>query len=268
LGAASEAAGGALCGAGGLKRKAVRAAAALTLVLALGATATGGLFWTYGRGLPDSAAIAAFRPADIARAGPDGRLVEFRKFVPLSSIPPHLVLAFLAAEDEDYYGHHGYSFAGILRAAIHNVQHGRAGKKPQGGATITQQLAKNLFLAGQPPSLERKVKEIVLSRRIEATLTKDRILELYLNQIYLGGAAWGIGAAAEQYFGKQPSELSVAEAAYLAALPKAPDTYRLDLPDNVERAKERRDWVLAHMADGGLITTAAAQLAQAEPLRQ
>jgi penicillin-binding protein 1A len=253
---------------GGIRRKAVRAAAAAALVLALGASATGGLFWTYGRNLPDSAAIASFTSADIARLGPDGRLMEFRKFVPLSSIPPHVVLAFLAAEDEDYYGHHGYSFAGILRASIHNVQHRRAGKNPEGGATITQQLAKSLFLIGQPPSLERKVKEIILSRRIEATLTKDRILELYLNQIYFGGAAWGIAAAAEQYFGKQPSELGIAEAAYLAALPKAPNTYRLDMPDNLERAKERRDWVLARMADGGLITTAAARIAQAEPLKQ
>jgi penicillin-binding protein 1A len=253
---------------GGVKRKAVRAAAALALVLALGASATGGLFWTYGRGLPDTAAIASYKPADIVRLGPDGRLAEFRKFAALSSIPPHAVLAFLAAEDEDYYGHGGVSIAGILRASIHNMQRRIAGRNPEGAATITQQLAKNLFLAGQAPSLERKVKEIILSRRIEEALTKDRILELYLNQIYFGGAAWGIAAASEQYFGKPPSELSIAEAAYLAALPKAPNTYRLDVPDNLERAKQRRDWVLARMAGAGLITAAAAQVAQAEPLKR
>jgi penicillin-binding protein 1A len=252
---------------GGMKRKAIRAAAALAFVLTLGASAAGGLFWTYGRDLPDTAAIASYKPADITIVGPDGRLAEFRKFVPLSAIPPHVVLAFLAAEDEDYYGHGGFSIAGILRASIHNMQHRRAGRNPEGGATITQQLAKNLFLAGQAPSLERKVKEIILSRRIEEALTKDRILELYLNQIYFGGAAWGIAAASEQYFGKPPSGLSIAEAAYLAALPKAPNTYRLDMPDNLERAKQRRDWVLARMAGGGLITATAAQVAQTEPLK-
>jgi penicillin-binding protein 1A len=178
-----------------------------------------------------------------------------------------VVLAFLAAEDQDYYGHHGYSIAGILRASIHNARNPRAAKL-EGGATISQQLAKNLFLAGQEPSLARKVKEIVLSRRIEAALSKDRILELYLNQIYFGGAAWGIAAASEQYFGKEPLELSIAEAAYLAALPKAPNNYRLDVADNLERAKERRDWVLARMADDGLITAAAAQVAQAEQLKR
>jgi penicillin-binding protein 1A len=110
------------------------------------------------------------------------------------------------------------------------------------------------------------VKEIILARRIEAALDKNRILELYLNQIYFGGYAYGIAAAAEQYFGKTPADLSVAEAAYLAALPKAPNHYRLDLPHNRERAKERRDWVLTRMADDGLITVSAAHYARLEPL--
>jgi penicillin-binding protein 1A len=251
---------------GGVRRAAARGAAALLFVLLLGIPAIGGVIWTYSRDLPDTSAIANYTPPDIIRSGPDGRLTAFRKFIPLAAIPPHVVNAFLAAEDRDYYGHGGYSVSAILRAMVHNV-HGRRGSRPSGASTITQQLAKNLFLAGQPPSLERKIKEILLARRIEAALTKDRILELYLNQIYFGGAARGIVAAAKQYFGKAPAELSVAEAAYLAALPKAPDTYRLDLPGNLERAKERRDWVLERMAGDGLITATAAQFAQAKPLR-
>ncbi len=251
---------------GGMRRTVTRGAAALLVVLALGLSAIGGLIWTYGRDLPDTSTIASYTPPDIARFGPDGRLTAFRKFTPLSAIPPHVVNAFLAAEDRGYYEHDGYSPAAILRAMVHNARRDR-GSKPSGASTITQQLAKNLFLAGQPPSLERKIKEILLARRIEAALTKDRILELYLNQIYFGGAARGIAAAAKQYFGKTPADLSVAEAAYLAALPKAPDNYRVDRPGNLERAKERRDWGLGRMADDGLITTTAAQFAQAEPLR-
>jgi penicillin-binding protein 1A len=110
------------------------------------------------------------------------------------------------------------------------------------------------------------VKEIILARRMEASLSKERILELYLNQIYFGGSAWGIAAAAEHYFGKRPADLGVAEAAYLASLPKAPNAYRLDQPDNRNRAWVRRNWVLARMADDGLITAAAASFAQKEPL--
>ncbi len=251
---------------GGMRRTAARGAVALLIVLVLGTAAIGGVIWSYGRDLPDTSTIASYTPSDITRFGPDGRLTVFRKFTPLSAIPPHVVNAFLAAEDRDYYAHDGYSPAAILRAMVYNARRKR-GSKPSGASTITQQLAKNLFLAGQPPSLERKIKEILLARRIEAALTKDRILELYLNQIYFGGAARGIAAAAEQYFGKTPADLSVAEAAYLAALPKAPDNYRMDRPANLERAKERRDWVLGRMATDGLITTTAAQFAQAKPLR-
>jgi penicillin-binding protein 1A len=153
-----------------------------------------------------------------------------------------------------------------MRAAYQSIGRIVMGRKPDGGATITQQLAKNVLLAGQLPSIERKVKEIVLASRIEDALSKERILELYLNQIYFGGHAYGIAAAARQYFGKAPSDLSVPEAAYLAALPKAPNNYRLDVLANQMRAKQRRDWVLTRMADDGMITASAAHLAQAEPL--
>ena len=232
----------------------------------MGISAVGGLFWNYGRNVPDTAALASYTPPDVERYDAEGKLVEYRRFVPLSGIPPHVVKAFLAAEDEDYYAHSGYNAPAMLRAALQNLSQTGTGRRPHGAATITQQLAKNLLLPGQPPSIERKIKEIVLASRIEAALDKDRILELYLNQIYFGGHAYGIAAAARQYFGKAQADLSVAESAYLAALPKAPNNYRLDVPNNQTRAKERRDWVLDRMADEGLITVSAARLARAEPL--
>ncbi|MGO4670284.1 transglycosylase domain-containing protein [Bosea sp. 2RAB26] len=252
--------------AGSIKRTALRGAALLGLLAGLSASAIGGLFWAHGRDLPSTAEIAGYVPPDLERYGRDGGLTAYRRPVPLAIIPPHVLKAFLAAEDQDYYRHGGYSLPAILRASAQNLASLGESRTPAGAATITQQLAKNLLLPGQPPSLARKVKEIVLASRIEDALSKDRILELYLNQIYFGGYAYGIAAASAQYFGKSPADLSVAEAAYLAALPKAPNTYRLDIADNRGRAKERRDWVLGRMADDGLITASAAQFAQAEPL--
>jgi penicillin-binding protein 1A len=248
---------------GGIKRAALRTAAALGLVLTVGAAGIGGVFWSYGRDLPGTAELGRYTPPDLERYNEDGKLAEYRRFVPLTQIPPHVVKAFLAAEDQDYYAHSGYSIPAMARAALRNLS---MDGKLQGAATITQQLAKNLLLSDQPRSLDRKIKEIILAARIEGTLDKDRILELYLNQIYFGGHAYGIAAAARQYFGKAPGDLSVAEAAYLAALPKAPNHYRLDVPANQPRAKERRDWVLDRMADDGLITVTAAHMARSEPL--
>jgi penicillin-binding protein 1A len=250
---------------GGGRRAALRAVAVFGVVLAFGASAVGGVFWTYGRNLPGTEDIAGYTPPNVTRYDADGHLVEYRRVVPLSAIPPHVVKAFLAAEDREYYAHSGFSVPAMVRAMLENLQNLSKGK-PLGAATITQQLAKNLLLSGQPPSVERKVKEIVLASRIEAALDKDRILGLYLNQIYFGGHAYGIAAASQQYFGKDPADLSLAEAAYLAALPKAPNNYRLDVSNNREQAKERRDWVLKRMADDGLITVSAARFARAEPL--
>ncbi|WP_137390572.1 transglycosylase domain-containing protein [Rhodoligotrophos defluvii] len=250
----------------GARQAARRAFAAAVIVLAVATAGIGGVFWSYGRELPSMAEITHYTPPELARYDADGRLVEYRRFVPLSQIPPHVVKAFLAAEDQDYYAHAGYSLPAIMRAAMQNLAGVGSGRKPSGGSTITQQLAKNLVLTGEAPSLDRKIKELILASRLERALSKDRILELYLNQIYFGGHAFGIAAAAQQYFGKRPDELSIAEAAYLAALPKAPNHYRLDVADNRARAKERRDWVLRRMADDGLITVSAAHFAQAEPL--
>jgi penicillin-binding protein 1A len=171
-----------------------------------------------------------------------------------------VIKAFLAAEDRDFYAHGGYSKTAMFRAAWRTVSDNR-----QGGATITQQVAKNVMLK-EKPSIGRKVKEIILAQRLEKVLTKDRILEAWLNVIYFGGKEYGIAAASQHYFGKTPGDLSIAEAAYLAGLPRAPNVYRLDVADNRGRAKERRDWVLTRMAADGMISASAAHLASAEPL--
>jgi penicillin-binding protein 1A len=249
---------------GRLRRILVGGAAATAVALGLMGAGTGLLFWHYGQDLPDAASLASYRPPDLARTDDTGRLVERRSFVPLSQIPPHVVKAFLAAEDQDFYDHSGVSTRAILRASLQNIAN--LGVDPAGGSTISQQVAKNVLLPGQPRSVERKIKELLLARRIEASLTKDQILEIYLNQIYFGGSAYGIAAASQTYFGKEPADLTLAEAAYLAALPKAPNHYRLDMAENRGRAKDRRDWVLARMADDGLISPNAAHLAAGEPL--
>jgi penicillin-binding protein 1A len=249
---------------GRLRRILVGGATATAIVLGLAGAGTGLLFWHHGQDLPDTDALASYRPPNVARVDETGRMVEQRSFVPLSQIPPHVVKAFLAAEDQDFYDHGGVSTRAVLRAMVQNIA--QLGTIPAGASTISQQVAKNVLLPGQPRSLERKVKEIILARRIEETLTKDQILEIYLNQIYFGGSAYGIAAAAQAYFGKEPADLTLAEAAYLAALPKAPNHYRLDMAENRSRAKDRRDWVLARMADDGLISPSAAHLAADEPL--
>ena len=226
--------------------------AVLAITIGLSAVAIGGMFAWYGSDLPSTDQIAA------TLAGSTSRVPGF---TPLGELPPEVIKAFLAAEDEDFYAHGGYSLTAILRATWHT---GLTSKR-QGGATITQQVAKNVLLK-ESPSIGRKFKEIILARRLEKALTKDRILETWLNVIYFGGNEYGINAASHRYFGKMPGELSVAEAAYLAGLPKAPNVYRLDVADNLIRATERRNWVLTRMAADGMITSSAAHLASTEPL--
>lgn len=227
---------------------------AVTIVSAvvLSAAAIGGAFYYYGANLPNTAQIAATFV---------GSRMNDPGFTPMERISSEVIKAFLAAEDVDFYAHGGYSFTAIVRAAGHTLISG----KPQGGSTITQQLAKNALL-NEGRSFDRKIKEIILARRIEQALTKDRILEAYFNRVYFGGEAYGIAAAASRYFGKPPFDLTIAEAAYLAGLLSAPNTYRLDVSANLGRAKARRDWVLRRMADEGLITASAAHFASAEPL--
>lgn len=241
--------------------------ALLLLVVALGAGFF--LFSHYARDLPDYSVLKDYRPPILSRvyAG-DGRLLstiaaEQRVFVPIGSIPKRVIDAFISAEDKDFYSHIGIDPEGIARAALAYFQKVSRGKRPGGASTITQQVAKN-FLLGDELSFTRKIREIILAIRIERALSKDRILELYLNQIFLGNRSYGVAAAAQNYFARALDELSIAEAAYLAALPKGPNNYH---PVRRQAAAlERRNWVIGRMLEDGRINAEEAKAAQAEPL--
>ena len=219
--------------------------------------------------LPDASDLADYRPATATRvyAG-DGTLIgefsdERRIYVPYSQIPETVVQAFLSAEDNDFFNHGGIDVSGLGRAMFKNVFNAASGRRLEGGSTITQQVAKNVLLEGQT-GVNRKVKEAILSNRLEATLTKEQILELYLNEIYLGYRSFGVAAAAYNYFGKSLSELTADEAAFLAALPKGPANYH---PKRFPgRATGRRDWVLGEMNQNGWLTDAQLIEARARPL--
>jgi penicillin-binding protein 1A len=216
--------------------------------LALLAAAAASPFLIYGRDLPDIAPLVAS-----AGAAEDP-----------ASLPPHVVQAFIAAEDRNFLSHDGYDPAAIARATGKTLAGGLS--HPQGGATLTQQLLKVTLLAGEPRSLRRKVREILLARRLEARLSKDRILGLYLARVYFGGGTHGIDAAARRYFGRAPGDLSVSQAAYLAALVDAPDARRFDRPENRQRSLQARQTVVLRMARAGFITPAVARAAVSEPL--
>ncbi|MBV9200719.1 MAG: penicillin-binding protein 1A [Alphaproteobacteria bacterium] len=250
--------------------KIVRFLFVCAVMLAIAACGFVGItLWYFGRDLPDYQQLAHYQPPIMTRvqAG-DGRLLaeyatERRIFVPIQAIPTPVINAFLSAEDKNFYNHHGVDPVSILRAAITDVSRFHANRRPVGASTITQQVAKNMLLSSEI-SIERKVKEILLATRIEAALPKERILELYLNEIYLGSGAYGVAAAALTYFNKSLDELTLGEAAFLAGLPKAPNRYspaRFPLT-----AKARRDWVLDRMVEDGAATHAEAAQAEAEPL--
>jgi penicillin-binding protein 1A len=184
-------------------------------------------------------------------------------FVPLDAIPPLVRQAFVSAEDKHFYRHPGIDPIGIARAAYDNFQALGTNRRPQGASTITQQVAKNFFLTNEV-SIERKLKEAILAFRIEQAFTKDRILELYLNEIFLGRRSYGVAAAALTYFDKALDELTLAEAAFLAALPKAPSTYDPDRSPDL--ALDRRNYVLDRMLDDGAITPEEHAAARAEPI--
>ncbi len=240
------------------------------LVLALGITA-GGVFvlYKFGRGLPDYHQLANYEPPVATRvhAG-DGRLIaEFarqqRLFVPISQIPKKLDDAFISAEDKNFYSHIGIDPMGILRSALINASNMFTDRRPVGASTITQQVAQNFFLS-KDVSYVRKIKEAILSFRIEQAFTKDQILELYLNEIYLGFGSYGVAAAALNYFNKSLDELTLPEMAYLAALPKGPGNY--NPIRHYDRAIERRNWVLERMNIDGYITKEQMETAQKTPL--
>ena len=188
------------------------------------------IFQNYGRDLPEYQQLADYEPPVMTRvyAG-DGRLlaeyaVEKRVFVPIKAMPRRVVQAFLAAEDKNFYIHPGVDVLSVLRAAFINVKNIGTSKRPVGASTITQQVAKNFLLTNEL-SWRRKIQEAILAFRIERAFEKSRILELYLNEIYLGFSSYGIALAALNYFNKSMDELTIAEAAFLAALPKAPNNY-------------------------------------------
>ena len=241
----------------------------LVLVAIAGAGGAFYLLQRYGNDLPEYRQLADYRPPTVTRvyAG-DGRLMEEyaqekRVFVPVEVMPKRLIQAFLAAEDKNFYHHPGIDALGIVRAALTNVERLWSDRRPVGASTITQQVAKNFLLTNEV-TIERKVKEVLLAFRIEQAFTKDQILELYLNQIYLGVGSYGVAAAALNYFDKSLDELSTAEAAFLAGLPKAPSWYHPTRQP--EAAKGRRDWVIGRMEAIGAISPQEAQEARAEPL--
>jgi len=254
-----------------IMRKWLIAGASLLLtliILAVGGLA--GVIWYFSRHLPDYAQLADYQPATMTRLhAADGRLLaeyatEKRIFVPIVAIPELVKQAFIAAEDQNFYTHPGVDFMSVVRAAVQNLANLGANRRPVGASTITQQVAKNFLLTNEV-SIDRKVKEAILAFRIEKALTKDRIFELYLNEIYLGGGAYGVASAAMNYFNKSLDQLQPHEAAYLAALPKAPSNY--SPTQHNDRAKARRDWVLDRMREDGYLKADAAAAAQAEPLQ-
>ncbi len=251
----------------------LRALGYLTLAaLLIGFIGAGGVAWlvySYGRGLPDYAQLAGYQPPMVSRvhAG-DGRLLaefarEKRVFVPVDAIPRQVINAFISAEDKTFYDHPGIDLPGILNAAVKNVMRIGSNHRPVGASTITQQIAK-YFLLTNVLSYERKVKEAILAFRIERALTKQRILELYLNQIYLGLGSYGVAAAALNYFNKSLDELTLAEAAYLAGLPKAPNNYNPRRRPKAARA--RRNYVIGRMLEDGSITPTEAARARSGPV--
>ncbi|MBU6474749.1 MAG: penicillin-binding protein 1A [Alphaproteobacteria bacterium] len=232
-----------------------------------GLAAAGALLHYFGRGLPDIGDLAHYEPPIVTRAyASDGRLLasfstQNRVYVPFASIPPRVIDAFLSAEDKDFYRHAGIDIPGIIRAAVFDITHPHHRK--MGGSTITQQVAKNFFLSDKV-SYVRKIREAILSFRIEQAYTKDQILALYLNEIYLGQGAYGVAAASLKYFNKPLDELTLEEAAFLGALPKAPNNYNPET--HYAAAVERRNWVLGEMAKNGYITQAAAAAAAQKPI--
>tara|TARA_B100001996_G_scaffold370176_1_gene344307 strand:- start:1157 stop:3505 length:2349 start_codon:yes stop_codon:yes gene_type:complete len=213
-------------------------------------------FWYFSAGLPDYKKLSTYQPPVSSRVyAENGKLIaeyaiEKRLFIPFSSIPKKVINSFLSAEDKNFFSHPGIDAKGILRATISNIENILKNKRLEGASTITQQVAKNFLLTNEV-SLKRKIKEAILAFRIEKAYTKQRILELYLNQIYLGEGTYGVAAASLEYFNKSVKELNYSEAALLAALPKAPSKYNpFRYP---EIAKIRRNLVLNNLNDNGFI---------------
>src|SRR6185437_13576707 len=243
------------------------AASMIVFIAVAGAAAF--VLWKVSSELPDYEVLAKYEPPVMTRIhANDGELIaefarERRIYVPITAIPPCVTNAFISAEDKNFYQHGGLDVQGIIRAVVTNLSNLQSGRRAVGASTITQQVAKN-FLLSSDQTMERKLKEAILSIRIERAFTKEQILELYLNQIYLGGGAYGVAAAAQTYWNKSLNELSIADCAYLATLPKAPSNYNpFRFP---ERAVARRNWVIDRMVENGFVTKEEAEPAKDEPL--
>ena len=214
------------------------------------------VLWTYSNDIPDYKFLKNYKPPVSSKVySGNGELVadfskEKRVFVPFNSIPKNVINAFLSAEDKNFFSHPGVDAKGVLRAVVNNISNILTSKRLEGASTITQQVAKNFLLTNEV-SLNRKIKEAILAFRIERALSKERILELYLNQIYLGSGAYGVAAASLEYFDKSIKELNYEEAALLAALPKAPSKY--NPYRNSELAKFRRNLVLKNLFENNII---------------
>ncbi|MGB1361399.1 MAG: penicillin-binding protein 1A [Alphaproteobacteria bacterium] len=234
--------------------------------------ATIGLFviiFLYGQNLPDYTTLQKYEPPVSSRVyASDGNIMtqylrERRVFMPIDNIPDKIQQAFITTEDQDFYSHRGVDTFAIVRAIFQNVKNYIQGRRSIGASTITQQVARQFFLTNER-TLTRKIKEAILAIRIERVLTKKRILELYLNQIYLGRGAYGVAAASMRYFNLPPAKLNYAQAAYLAALPKAPNNYHP--VRKKKKAIARRNWVLSRMYDEGYIDSDELEKSQSQPL--
>ncbi len=240
----------------------------LTMSVAAIALTVGAVFWMYGRDLPSHESLAQYTPPTISRIySGQGRLIdefakERRLFAPAETIPDLVKQAFISAEDKNFYTHSGYDLRGIGAAAVDAVK--SRGRDVRGASTITQQVMKNFLLSGDRQA-ERKIKEIILASRIEETLSKEKILELYMNEIFLGQNSYGVAAASETYFNKTLGELAPHEAAFLASLPKAPSDYHP--VRQKERLLARRNFVLREMNENGYIDDAVHAAEVAMPLR-
>jgi len=235
----------------------------------IGISAIAGVFYHYSQDLPDFSSLKNYHPPAVTRIySSDGKLLEeyakeHRVFVPISTIPKSLIEAFIAAEDRNYYEHPGIDIFSIFRAAISNIGNIIQHRRMEGGSTLTQQVVKNFLLTSER-SLPRKIKEALLSYMISKAMTKEQVLELYLNQMYLGKGAYGVAAAASTYFNKSVDELTVPESAFLASLPKAPST--INPEKHYERSIRRRNYVISRMAEDGYITSEIAEAAKKEPI--
>jgi len=243
--------------------------AAGTIVFIVAVTTAAGLLWHFSKDLPDYSQLKDYEPPVMTRVhAADGSLLaeyasERRLYLPIQAVPKLVIHAFISAEDKNFYEHGGLDVYGIGRAVMLYVQNYGGGRRPQGASTITQQVAKNFLLTNEL-SIERKIKEALLALRIERTYSKDKILELYLNQIYLGLGAYGVAAASLLYYDKSVHELSVAEAAYLAALPKGPNNYNPFR--RRDEAIARRNYVIDRMVEDGYVPAEAGEKAKKEPL--